>query len=254
MRFKRTFRLWLILATLLGLTWLGYGWRRSLDPALLNAVEIDPTRVPVLLALGADPNIHRQDGTPALMIAARNGDTAGVEALLKHGADVNAQGPGGRTALMEAAAPWFTNPTTGSTLFWQWSEYPRIVSMLLVKGARLNTRDARGYIAWTLAAERGQLRAMSILLNHGADVNEQDPRGWTALMWAASSGWPDLVRLLLAQGANPNLRAKDGTTAFSLAEQPGIFPNEKWRHPIIVRLLRQAGARVRRQKATASVR
>ena len=62
-----------------------------------------------LLTLGAPVNMTDDQGTTALMIAARNGDLGIMQALLTRGADASARDSEGRTALDWAA----TSPTTG---------------------------------------------------------------------------------------------------------------------------------------------
>jgi ankyrin repeat protein len=62
-----------------------------------------------VLALGAPVNMADEQGTTALMIAARNGDLGILQALLSRGADASAQDTQGRTALQWAEP----SPTTG---------------------------------------------------------------------------------------------------------------------------------------------
>ena len=69
------------------------------------------------------------------LAAAKNGDTARVEALLKAGAEIEAKDKDGRTALMLAAQ--YGHADT--------------VRLLLAQGARADARDKRGWNAYMLA-------------------------------------------------------------------------------------------------------
>jgi hypothetical protein len=66
--------------------------------------ERDCDRLKQLLAKGADPNEKREDGTTALMNAARYGNLPCVEALLASGARVNDADAQGDTALGQAVS------------------------------------------------------------------------------------------------------------------------------------------------------
>ena len=85
--------------------------------------------IELLIAKGAEVNHTDDDGTTALMYAARNGDTAAINALLKSGAAVNLADKDGETALMKAAASSCNEET---------------VRALLSAGADLNARDHKG--------------------------------------------------------------------------------------------------------------
>lgn len=113
-----------------------------------------------------------------LRVAATLGKETLVERLLNEGADVNSGGPAtnrvpaGVTALMGATA----------------QNYPKIVKLLI---------------------------------SRGADINQADKGGATALIYTVWKGHKDLVKLLIEKGANVNARTKDGRTPLSVAEASG---------------------------------
>jgi ankyrin repeat protein len=74
------------------------------EPPIVSALQASapPAVLRVLLDHGADPDQRRSDGTPALVLAARNGDHAAVDLLVQSGADINAIDARGRTAVMYA--------------------------------------------------------------------------------------------------------------------------------------------------------
>jgi ankyrin repeat protein len=141
------------------------------NTALLDAIRKDDTaRATRCLASGANPDArgpweaeppssgrslfiilrnlfrhHPPDRSEptALMIAARHGNPAVVEALVRRGADVNAEMSEGRTALMWAAG-------YGDAA---------MVKTLLDAGAHRDARDAHGDTALTLAQNNGETEA-----------------------------------------------------------------------------------------------
>jgi len=155
--------------------------RAGPDRRLLAAARrIDAAGVAKLLALGANPNAHDEERTPALQLVFADlmYDTAGdavriVRSLLAAGANPYGRTPAGRTALMEASA----SP--------------------LPEGAAI----------------------VAALLAAGADPNARDARGWTALMCAAQADAASVAKSVLAAGADPTVRARSGETALSLAHR-----------------------------------
>lgn len=68
------------------------------------------------------------------------------------------------------------------------------------------------------AADFGDPRLVKILLDRGADINASDQNGKTALMCATGNGNGYLVSLLLKRGANVNARDRDGMTALLITK------------------------------------
>jgi uncharacterized protein len=110
----------------------------------------------VLLRAGANPNPATRVGhyTP-LLLAARHGHGAVVEALLVGGANVSAATDNGTTALMFAAQ----------------SGHVRAVELLLDRKADPNAREkTRGLTAAMFAASENRAEVVRVLARRGADV------------------------------------------------------------------------------------
>jgi len=102
--------------------------RRHFDaPPLIRAIGLQqPEIAAVLVEHGADVNARDASGTPALMLAARQGWTALVQRLLDRGADVRATDRNGDTILRSKASGQPGQPALS----------PAIRALLLKAGAR----------------------------------------------------------------------------------------------------------------------
>lgn len=127
-----------------------YSTPAGATPLLLAAEQGLHRVVPLLLALGADPDTTDQHGRTPLMRAARNGDTRIASFLLGQGAAVNlATRKRGWTALMWAAA-------SGSI---------SCVRALLDAGADPNLVNSSGQTARDIARESGSRSSEGLLLD-----------------------------------------------------------------------------------------
>ena len=70
---------------------------------------------------------------------------------------------------------------------------------------------------WAAAVVRGDTMAISVLVTRGADVDSCDAYGQTALMLAAHQGQQKVVEALIAAGADLNASAKYCLTPLMLA-------------------------------------
>ena len=151
--------------------------------------------------------------TPALVEAAKNGNTDAVRALLQEGVDVNAAEGDGTSAL-------------------HWVAYRddlESAELLIRSGADPSAANDLGVTPLWLAAENGSAAMVERLLRAGADPNAALLSGETVVMRAARSGNPDVVESLLIKGADPNATATRGQTALQWAVNQ--------QHPAVVEAL-----------------
>lgn len=204
--------------------------RYGVSPLSLAASNGNAPIVTSLLVAGAEVAFADHlltDGQTVLMLAARSGSVATVQALLEHGAAANAaESRTGTTALMWAAA----------------ANQPFVARALLKAGAEINARSALakfphtppavigdplepdesyvgqtplpkgGWTALMYAARQNAKEAAQVLAEAGANLNLTDPNGTSALEIAIINGHFDLAALLLKKGADPNLADRTGMT------------------------------------------
>lgn len=135
-----------------------------------------------------------------LVLACQHGALESASLLIDRGAEVDRQTTEGKTPLYEAAA----------------SGQPRLVSLLLAKGADHVARETRyGCMTPLMAAANNAARADSeyvavirlLLEDSRVTVNIADDDGWTALYYACMRGHLSRVRVLLYEGgADPQAR------------------------------------------------
>jgi ankyrin repeat protein/thiol-disulfide isomerase/thioredoxin len=156
-----------------------------------------------LLRDGAKVDARTDSFATPLILAARTGNVAIVQALLKTGADVNAQeGANGDSALMYAAVR---------------GNIP-LVRVLLDAKAQVRLKDAVGQTALHLAARNGEIEVMELLLAAGADPLAEDSRFLgTPLHHAVIGGHADAVLWLLRHGCPVSLRDEEGSAPLPYA-------------------------------------
>ena len=164
-----------------------------------------------------------------IVVAARNGDIAGVKAQIVKRVDVNEQAADGSTALLWAAYHSDLDMTRaliaagakpdvanryGVTPLLQASRSGNapVMQALIRAGADAKLLPANTETPLMAASRTGSLEAVKVLLEVGADANGTDTyQKQTALMWAAAEGHADVVKALLAAGADPNRTAHVST-------------------------------------------
>ena len=70
------------------------------------------------------------------------------------------------------------------------------VRRALQAGAALDAKNAEGFTAVCIAAERGHSSVLEVLCDAGLDAGQQGSGGWTPLMWAARNGHLECVSAL----------------------------------------------------------
>jgi len=152
--------------------------------------------------------------TPALVMAAGDGDLAGVKAEIKKGADVNAVDRGGGTALHQAVV----------------SQSLPVVEVLLAAGANASVADSAGRTALHYAAIYLQPDIARRLLDAGASVDALDRNGNAPLLDAVFRAQEDpaIIHVLLAAGADKNRRNMHGVSPMSLARESSNKSKKKW--------------------------
>ena len=141
-----------------------------------------------VLSIGAAFFVHAA-GDPALVVAAREGDSETVRSLLARRVNVNDAARDGSTALL-----WAVHHSD-----------LRMVRELAAAGAYLNTINRYGVTPLLEASRTGDSAMIAELLKAGADVRKSvHPEGETPLMAASRTGKLDAVQLLLKAGSDPN--------------------------------------------------
>jgi uncharacterized protein len=165
-----------------------------------KAIEIDAAHiVNKLIADGFDPNQRDDNGQAPLFLALRGESHQVAAALLAHPkVDIDAVNPHGETPVMMAAL-------RGNLA---------LTRQLLDRGARI-ARD--GWNPLHYAASGPEPKVVALLLDRGAPIDARSPNGTTALMMAARYGAIDAADLLVKRGADRNLRNDRGLTAVEFA-------------------------------------
>jgi ankyrin repeat protein len=165
-----------------------------------RALDIDDAgTVAQLLARGFDPNAANEKGDLALVVALRDGSPRVAEVLLAHpDLKVDAVNGADETALMMAAL-------RGNLAAAQ---------RLLERGAAVNRP---GWTPLHYAASGTEPRMVALLLDRGARIDAPAPNGNTPLMMAARYGSQEVAELLLARGAAVAPRNRNGLGAADFA-------------------------------------
>ncbi|MEW8010783.1 MAG: ankyrin repeat domain-containing protein [Candidatus Thiodiazotropha sp.] len=143
--------------------------------------------------------------TPALLIAAENGDLPTLTRLIEgNDAVIDVKDACFWTSLMKAALNGHT----------------RVVERLILAGADINQKDKGGYSSLMLAASNNHPAIIDLLIEAGADINHVEmTQGWTALIWAAKRGHREAVERLLTYEADREITDFSGKRALDWARQ-----------------------------------
>ena len=173
------------------------------DDFFVALIRDDPGTVKSLIAQGFDANSVDPQGQPAANVAIQRDSARAFAALVETpGLDVNQLNKAGESALMLAAIKGQLD----------WCE------KLLQRGARVNQP---GWSPLHYAATGPNPRIVELLLARGAEVEAVSPNGSTPLMMAARYGSEESVRLLLAKGADSSRRNERDLSAADFARLAG---------------------------------
>lgn len=130
-------------------------WLFRYNADLIKAVESeDETKVRNALEKGADVNSKNAESRTPLFGAVSTGNEVVLQLLLKSGPDVNAEDAHRITALM-------------------YSKTEAMISVLLERGAKIETNNRDGSTALHQEAKSGHKTLVQLLLNHGADIDKK---------------------------------------------------------------------------------
>ncbi|KAL8670512.1 MAG: hypothetical protein Q9168_004964 [Polycauliona sp. 1 TL-2023] len=181
----------------------------DLGLALHRAVEKQDVKTSkILLEAGADPDARPSSETPAIVLAAKNGDSQLVQMLLEHDLDVEAHESGSGTALYTAVAKGKSD----------------IVKLLLSYGADPNNRPSGSDPALYKAVSKQYDDIVELLLQQrNIHIDDTPPGGSTAMYRAAKKGNTELVRRLVAAGAKVDAKPSGSNTAMFEAARRGNY-------------------------------
>jgi len=140
--------------------------------------------------------------------AAREGNSAMLQAFYQAGLDVNVADEKGYTALILAA----------------YHGYADTVSFL-IEQAKANPckEDNRGNTALMGAIFKGHVSVAKQLVFADCDIDEENAQGQTALMFASLFDRQEIVSSLIEKGANPKHVDKAGNSVADIALSQGNY-------------------------------
>ncbi len=164
---------------------------------LVEAARVNDIDV-LRLLLNAPVNINAGGfaGATALNLAAGHANLAAVKLLLDKGADVNVANvsevrvKNGLIAISRTTA-LMSAPESS----------PEVMEALIKAGANVNAKDIRGMtpLMLAIATDSPDPRIVRMLLDRGADTDVKSANGERALDWAKKFNHPEILRLLGGQ-------------------------------------------------------
>jgi ankyrin repeat protein len=183
---------------------------RPIDQVFLNACKNNKS-LDFSLSRGANVNVvEPQTGKTGLFYFCERGDFNSVKRLLEEGADVTIS----RDKKISINTPLLAAISIDN---------PKIIELLLSKGADPYSEDMHGWNALVFACRMHKLEAIKILAQN-TDVNAiASPHSSSAFNQAAGEGDPRVITILAQAGADPNVRSGKGLgmTPREVAQQSG---------------------------------
>ncbi len=223
---------------------------RDIDIELFKAIEKDDHRsIRSLINRGANINAKDGYGLSALHLAIKNNSIDAINVLLaNNNIDLEATLPEGYfTHLGDNSndAVYIGKATPLIYAIFKSNGNPKIVNMLMKKGANVNATDEEGWSTFLYAAAFGDTSMlrnisaknkklvnsktknnvtplhMAVVYNNinnirylvsrlKVDINAKDDDGWTALYYAAANNKREAYRLLIRLGADKNIANNEG--------------------------------------------
>jgi ankyrin repeat protein len=162
-------------------------------------------------------------GATAFFLAAKTTDFEVLKVLADAGADARIPSADGTTPLMVAAglAMWYVGEDAGS-LAGQEDEVLEAVKLCVALGNDVNAANAAGETPMHGAAFRGVNAVVEFLVEKGARLDSRDVRGWTPFTVANGISYGDVFKqqpqtaklletLIKARGLSTEGQAADGT-------------------------------------------
>jgi ankyrin repeat protein len=192
--------------------------------------------VELLLSVGSKINASTKDGWTPLSVAVWERSLQVVEFLLRKGADPNGAGTEmsplcvaaeldelsiAKTLIVSGANVDMRDARGKTPLCSAAAKNSRqVVELLLAKGADVSAilNAEQRFTALHIAAKFNACEVATLLIENGASVNSLEKGGWTPLHYAADCGSLEMVRLLVHHGANVTKETKKGNTPLDVAK------------------------------------
>lgn len=97
----------------------------------------------------------------------------------------------------------------------------KVLGAFISGGAKLDTRDERGWTPLMISAFNGNEEIAQLLINSGADIHIKDKSGYGPMHWAAFNGFSNVVKLLITKGSDINAQSQHGWTPLLQASTRG---------------------------------
>ena len=170
---------------------------------LFAAMFGSPALTDEMLQLGAPLEQKDKMGFTPLMSAALLGYPQVTNILLAKGANIEARNKDGQTALMISVLGLAANQADMSAAGdnrWH-NRWEKVISLLLSRGADVNTVDHRGASLLFIAIFSQDYLLCRVLINSGANINHKLPSGVSMLRFAKIGSSSEVIDLLIAHGA-----------------------------------------------------